>query len=97
MFKSIFRVIPDTQKFNFRVPDPSLTQYKGYNVYIYDDNAGCSKDKLDITVPAWVVEKTLVMLANQKIEKDKINAQEVERDIMMMKEGSIDFTFSRIF
>ena len=64
---------------------------KGYNVYIYDDNAGCSKDKLDITVPAWVVEKTLVMLANQKIEKDKINAQEVERDIMMMKEG-IDFT-----
>ena len=64
---------------------------KGYNVYIYDDNAGCSRDKLDITVPAWVVEKTLVMLANQKIEKDKINAQEVERDIMMMKEG-IDFT-----
>ena len=64
---------------------------KGYNVYIYDDNAGCSKDKLDITIPAWVVEKTLVMLANQKIEKDKINAQEVERDIMMMKEG-IDFT-----
>ena len=70
---------------------------KGYNVYIYDDNAGCSKDKLDITVPAWVVEKTLVMLANQKIEKDKINAQEVERDIMMMKEGSIDFTFRGIF
>ena len=52
---------------------------------------------LDITVPAWVVEKTLVMLANQKIEKDKINAQEVERDIMMMKEGtSIDFTFRGI-
>ena len=57
---------------------------KGYNVYLYD---GCCKNKLDITIPAWMVEKILAILVNRKMEADKINATEVESDILVLEEN----------
>ena len=58
---------------------------KGYNVYLYD---GSCKNKLDITIPAWMVEKILAILVNRKMETDKINATEVENDILIREENS---------
>ena len=63
---------------------------RGYIVYIYDDYEGKFKKKLNLSLPAWVVGKTLKLLLDRKIKADNQTAQEIENDINSTNfEGSL--------
>ena len=61
--------------------DNSMSMDNDYNVYIYNDLEGKYASKLNMTIPAWIVGKTLAILLERKIQANDQSAEEIENDM----------------
>ena len=59
----------------------SMTMDNEYDVYIYNDLEGKYSTKLNMTLPAWIVGKTLAILLERRIQANDQSAEEIEDDI----------------
>ena len=67
-----------------------------YDVYIYNDLEGKYSTKLNMTLPAWIIGKTLAILLERKIQANDQSAEEIEDEIKTADvEGSFMSRFNQ--
>ena len=73
-----------------------MSMDNNYDVYIYNDLEGKYSTKLNMTLTAWIVGKTLAILLDRKIQANDQSAEEIEDDIKTADvEGSFMLRFNQ--